>query len=390
MMKRLIIPFFALLVAGCASNEPTSPMPDEELSVSLHQQGGDDDDDDERGGSGVVYTQSNATGGNSILVFERASDGSLDPAGSVAAGGSGTGSGLGSQGAVILSRDSRYLFAVNAGSNQVSSFKVKDDGKLELVDVDGSGGSMPISVTAHGRLLYVLNAGGAGNITGFRIGHDGELTPIANSTRPLSSPASGPAQVGFSPDGGLLIVAEKNTNVLSAYRVQRDGRAIGPIVNASNGVTPFGFAFDRRGHLLVSEAFGGAPDASATSSYAVRRNGTLRVISGSVPTTETAACWLVITRNGKYAYVTNTGSASVTGYRIGNNGSLTVLDADGKTGNTGSSPIDAALSRGSRFLYTLDANSQTITGFRVNANGSLGSIGQTSGIPAGAAGLAAR
>ncbi len=44
---------------------------------------------------GAVYTMSNATTGNRILVFERATNGSLKPSGSVATGGSGTGAGLG-------------------------------------------------------------------------------------------------------------------------------------------------------------------------------------------------------------------------------------------------------------------------------------------------------
>jgi 6-phosphogluconolactonase len=387
-MKRTFL-LLAALALGACEPEPTAPATDADLLPTLRQQGEDDGDDDDGHRGGVVYALSNATTGNAVLVFARGADGSLAPAGSFATGGLGTGGGLGSQGALILSAGGRYLFAVNAGSNQVSSFRVHD-GQLKLVSVVPAGGARPISVTAYDGLLYVLNAGGAGNITGFRIGHRGELTPISNSTRPLSSAASDPAQVEFSPDGRLLIVAEKMTNVLSAYRVQRDGRAIGPIVNASNGMTPFGFAFDRRGHLLVSEAFGGAPDASATSSYDVRRDGTLRVISGSVATTETAACWLVVTRNGRFAYVTNTGSASVSGYRVGRDGSLTLLDADGKTGTTGASPIDAAFSRGSRYLYTLDASSHTITGFRVRSNGSLESLGQTGGLPAGAAGLAAR
>jgi 6-phosphogluconolactonase len=386
-MKRISL-LLAALALGACEREPMAPAADSDLLPTLHEQGDDDDDDSGHGG-GVVYTLSNAASGNAVLVFARAADGSLTPAGSFATGGLGTGSGLGSQGALILARRGELLFAVNAGRNTVSSFRV-DNGRLNLVSTVSSGGAMPISVTAYDRLLYVVNAGGAGNITGFRIGHRGELTPIPNSTRPLSSAAAGPAQVEFSPGGRLLIVAEKMTNVLSAYRVQRDGRASGPIVNPSNGATPFGFAFDRRGHLLVSEAFGGAPDASATSSYDVRRDGTLRVISGSVGTTETAACWLVVTRDGRFAYVTNTGSASVSGYRVGRDGSLTLLDADGKTGTTGGSPIDAALSGGSRYLYTLDASSHTITGFRVRSNGSLEPVGQTGGLPASAVGLAAR
>ena len=387
-MKRSLLLFAALALGACERDSSTAPLSASELRPALDQRAGDDDGDgDARGG--VVYTLSNATTGNAALACGRAPDGSLAPAGSFATGGLGTGGGLGSQGAVILARDGELLFAVNAGSNEISSFKIYN-GQLKLVSVVPSSGTMPTSVTAYGRLLYVLNAGGTGNISGFRVGDDGALTPLVGSTRPLSSGGSAPAQVEFSPDGNLLVVAERATNVLSTYRVRPNGRAEGPVVNASNGTTPFGFAFDRRGHLLVSEAFGGAPDASAASSYDVRRDGTLRVISGSVGTTETAACWLVVTHDGLFAYVTNTGSASVSGYRVGRDGSLTLLDADGKTGTTGASPIDAALSRGSRYLYTLDVSSRMITGFRVRGDGSLESLGQTGGLPAGAAGLAAR
>lgn len=387
-MKRMLLLFGALAFVACDRGTPTAPATPSDLTPLLDQRDADSDDAGaERGG--VVYTLSNASSGNAVLAFARAADGSLAPAGSFATGGSGTGGGLDSQGAVILSRGGRFLFAVNAGSNQVSSFRVTASG-LQLASVVASGGTMPTSVTVRGRVLYVLNAGGTGNITGFRVRHDGELTPIPGSTRPLSTSTSAPAQVEFTPDGRWLVVAERATNTLSTYRVDREGRASGPIVNASSGVTPFGFAFDRRGHLIVSEAFGGAADASATSSYRVRRDGRLSVISPSVRTTETAACWTVVTRNGKFAYVTNTGSASVSGYRVGHDGSLTLLDGDGKTGTTGASPIDAALDRASRFLYTLDASGRTISGFRVKADGALVPLARTPGLPAGAAGLAAR
>ncbi|MBV9788192.1 MAG: beta-propeller fold lactonase family protein, partial [Chloroflexi bacterium] len=133
-------------------------------------------------------------------------------------------------------------------------------------------------------------------------------------------------------------------------------------------------------------------DQSATSSYSLDRNGQLSVISASVPTTETAACWLVITDDGRYAYTTNTGSSSVSGYKVGADGSLTLLDMGGVTASTGtgSSPIDAALSKNSRFLYVLSRGTNTISGFAVADNGSLMPIGTVSGLPASVVGLAAR
>ena len=99
-------------------------------------------------------------------------------------------------------------------------------------------------------------------------------------------------------------MTEKNTNLIDTYDVDLDtGLASGPNPQASAGATPFGFAFDRRGHLIVSEAFGGAADASAVSSYAVA-DGIIDPISPSVATSETAACWIVVTKNGRFAYTT--------------------------------------------------------------------------------------
>ena len=175
-------------------------------------------------------------------------------------------------------------------------------------------------------------------------------------------------------------MTEKATNMIVTYEVRR-GFASGPNAQPSAGQTPFGFGFDRRGLLIVSEAFGGAPDASAVSSYSLSGDGTIAPISASVKTTETAACWIVVTKNGRYTYTTNTGSNSITGYRIGSDGSLAILDADGKTADTGATPIDMALTKSSRLLYALAGGGPEINGFVVNDDGSLDPIGTVGGLP---------
>jgi 6-phosphogluconolactonase (cycloisomerase 2 family) len=335
----------------------------------------------------AVYSLTNDPAGNAVKVFDRSADGSLSPAGEFATGGTGSGTGLGNQGALVL--DGRRLFAVNAGSDSISSFRVSRYG-LELIDTDPSGGDQPISLTVHDGLLYVLNAGGAGDITGHTISRQGALSPLVGSTRPLSGAGTGPAQVSFDPRGETLVVTEKNTNLIDTYVVDANtGLASGPSSQASVGTTPFGFAFDRRGHLIVSEAFGGAPDQSAVSSYAVE-NGLIDAISPSVGTTETAACWIVVTENGRFAYTTNTGSGSISGYRVRHDGALALLDADGQTGLTGPSPTDMATTGNSRFLYSLNSGDGTISAFRVNRDGGLAPIGGASGLPSAATGLAAR
>jgi 6-phosphogluconolactonase len=343
--------------------------------------------------AGAVYAMSNAAGGNEILAFDRAADGSLSAAGNFSTGGLGTGGGLGSQGSLVQSRNGRWLFAANAGSNEVSIFRIHPNG-LQLTDKVASGGELPISLTAHDKLLYVLNAGGSGNITGYTIGAGGLLSPLPGSTRNLSNggvgAAPGPAQVSFSPNGQLLVVTEKATNQILTYNVNADGLPSDPVAHLSAGETPFGFDFSRRNYLIVSEAFGGAADASVVSSYALD-GGDIQVISPAVATTETAACWVVVTKNGKFAYVTNTGSGTVSGYRVRPDGSLHLLDPDGVTGITGpgSSPIDAAQSRDSRLLYVLNGGTHTVAIFEVGAGGSLTHLGEVS-VPAGSVGIAAQ
>ncbi len=342
--------------------------------------------------SDPVYVMNNAADGNAVLVFERADDGTLTEVDAYPTGGLGTGGGLGSQGALVLGDFKQLLFAVNAGSNEVSVFAVRGN-KLTLVDTVPSGGERPISLTAHGRVVYVLNAGGSGNITGFLIGRGGHLWPIPHSTRTLSNDgvgdAPGPAQISFTPNGRQLVVTEKATNQILTYHRTHFALFSEATINQSVGATPFGFDFTPNGKLIVSEAFGGAADASAVSSYAFNRN-TLQVVNGSVPTNQTAACWVVVTHNGKYAYTTNAGSGSVSGYTVAPDGSLALLDADGRTGDTGagSGPIDAIISRDGRNLYILNSGTHTVTTFQLESDGSLINLGDVS-VPAGSVGIAA-
>ncbi|MBA3341731.1 MAG: beta-propeller fold lactonase family protein [Gemmatimonadaceae bacterium] len=368
----------ALVLAGCGRQDAASPLgPEVSLSASksVAQQG-------------MVLTMSNAASGNSVHVFYRSSDGSLSAGPVYPTGGTGSGGGLGSQGALFYG--GRFIFVVNAGSNDISTFAVRRDG-LEFVGVTPSGGVRPVSVTVRGDLLYVLNGGGTNNIAGFSVDADGNLTPLAGSVRGLSAGTTAPAQVEFSPSGRVLVVTEKATNKISTYLVDGGGLTTGPIVNSSVGATPFGFAFDRRGLLIVSEAFGGAPDASAASSYILQNNGLLSVRSASVPTTETAACWFVVTNSGRFAYTTNTGSGSISGYRVSHDGTLTLIAADGLTGVTGpgSAPTDLALSRNSRYLFVLNSGNGTIGSFSVRADGSLTPLSSIGGLPLSAVGMAA-
>ncbi len=333
---------------------------------------------------GKVFTSTNATGGNELLVFSRDRGGDLALVERVATSGQGTGAALGSQGAVTLSSDGRYAFVVNAASNTVSTFSLRHNG-IALSSVIDSGGLTPISVTENDGVVYVLNAGGAGNVAGFRNAY-GQLRPISNSARGLSAAGgTGPAQVGFSTDGDVLVVTEKTTNQITSYPVRRDGTLGAVVITPSSGATPFGFAFDRRDHLLVSEAPG-----SATSSYRFHDGSAQPVlVSASVPDTQGAACWVAVTPNGRYAFAANAASSTVSSYRISRSGQLALVNAVAGSTGPNAGALDLAVSPDGRRLFALAPRSLQVVSFRVEYDGSLSNLGVAGGLPAGSAGLAA-
>ena len=336
----------------------------------------------------TVYTQTNDPAGNRIQVLEASPGGALTPTRSFPTGGQGSGSGLGSQGAVVIAH--RWLLAVNAGSDELSLFRLRRRG-LALSDVVPSGGDQPISVTSDGRRVYVLNAGDQAGVAGFDISGDGRLVPIVGSTQPLSAPGAGPAQIERSPDGRTLVVTEKNTNRIGTYPVAEDGTVGTPTFTALRGrdavrvrlrrarppvrVRGLRRPAGRERGLVVRPARGWRrrPDQPG------RRDPSDGRLLGRV------------TKDGRFAYATNTGSDSVTGYRIAKDGAIALLDGDGVTATTGDGPTDMVLDRTGRVLYVLNGAEGSISAFTVGKGGELGAIGTVTGLPAGAvAGLAAR
>jgi 6-phosphogluconolactonase len=349
--------------------------------------------------AGAVYVLTNQTT-NTVAVLRRDAKGRLSSAAEFPTGGAGnptpqppdpTTDPLASQGALIMGPGNQYLYAVNAGSNQISVLKINKN-SVDVVDVVASGGIRPISLALHDDLLYVLNEGGSPNITGFTIEDDGTLTPLTGSTQPLiGGVAADPAEIGFSQDGSLLVVTEKAGNRLDTYTIDNDGLPSAPIDNASNGMTPFGFAFNNADTLVVSEAFGGATNQSAASSYIGRNDGTLQMISGSVPNSQTASCWVVVPNNGKTAFVSNTGSGTISSYNISPiDGSLTLLNASAADTGMGSAPIDMTLSVNSQYLYVLLGGSRSVAAFHIENNGDLTMVETAGGLPLGAQGIVAK
>jgi 6-phosphogluconolactonase (cycloisomerase 2 family) len=352
-------------------------------------------DGGDHGRERAVFVQTNELDGNKIVVFQRHGDGRLTEENTYETGGNGgnvapgtASDRLGSQGSLAYDERHRLLFAVNAGSDSVSVFRVNGT-RLRLTDIDPSGGDFPASIAVHDDLVYVLNASGTGIVQGFEIRGE-RLRPLSGSARNLglanTDPPNfltSPGQVGFTPDGSKLIVTTKASgSTIDIFSVLRDGTLSETAVeNPSATPVPFAFTFDPRGRLVSGEAA-----MSTVTTYTINPNRTL-ANPHSQSDNQAALCWIVEARG--FFYVSNTGSNNLSGYRIDGSGQPALIGPTGVVATTGAGPIDMATAAGGRFLYAQTGIAGTVEEFRVADDGTLMRLGNVAGLPVGQEGIAA-
>jgi 6-phosphogluconolactonase len=338
--------------------------------------------------TGHVYVNDNSAGSNSIAGFDRHANGTLTPipGSPFATGGAGTGTPVASEGAI--QRAGRYLLAVDPGSNQLSVLRIHGGGNLTAVGSPvWSHGDQPVSITVHNRLVYVANAGDGGvNYTGFRLSSSGRLTHLGGSTVALPD-GSQPGQVLFNATGTKVAGTRVGTSLIDSFAVRPNGRleAAPGSPYTAQGPGPFGSEFrpTKPWQLFVSNAHGGSGNGTV-SAYRVAADGTLSSVGGSpFPDQQTAPCWVEITHNGRILFAVNTGTPSISSYRIGAGGALHLLASTAFNGSTSLAPFDARLSPGGGSLWVVD-NSGAISGFRVHGGHLHEFAGSPTAVPAGA------
>jgi 6-phosphogluconolactonase (cycloisomerase 2 family) len=321
---------------------------------------------------GHVYVNDNTAGENTVAAFDRHADGSLTPipGSPFAAGGAGTGAGIGSQGALQQSADGRDLLAVDAGSGQISVLRIQPDGGLRPVSGGpvSSGGAEPVSIAINGDLVYVANGGaGANNYTGFTLDGGGHLRPLAGSTVVLPE-GSEPGDVLFNPSGTNLVGVRIKTSLIDSFAVGSEGLLTAapesPIV--AQGPGPFGSEFrpTEPNQLFVSNAHGGA-GAGTVSAFDVAADGALSSIGASpFADHQTAPCWVEITKDGRFLFTTNTASGTISRYAIASDGSLELLGST-PFKRAGSGPLDARLAPDGQTLWIVEGGADAVGGFAV-------------------------
>jgi 6-phosphogluconolactonase (cycloisomerase 2 family) len=344
---------------------------------------------------GHVYVNNNTSGRNTVAAFDRHADGSLTAiAGSpFDAGGAGTGAPFGSAGGLQETADGRYLLATDPASNQISVLRIRPNGGLQLVEVEGSNGTTPTSIAVHGSLVYVANGGAGGsNYTGFRLNAGGHLSPIAGSTVALPDSAL-PGHVLISPDGHRLVATRVGPSAgpsfLDAFRIGTDGRLTAAPGSpfAAQRIGPFGSTFSptNGSQLFVSNAHDGA-GAGSVSVYDVAADGGLTAISGSpFADSQTAPCWVAISPDGNALFAINTASGSVSRYTVAGDGTLGLVGSTPFTSPNGLRPFDAAVSPDGAFLYVVDAGVAKVSAFTVDGTTINEIAGSPIAIPGGGA-----
>ena len=342
---------------------------------------------------GHVYVNDNTAGTNTIAAFDRHSDGTLTPlrGSPFTAGGAGTGTGIGSQGALQITDDGKYLLAVDAGSNQISSLRIDSDGELSPVGGGpvSSGGSKPVSIAVHGNLVYAANAGdGGSDYTGFTLNPGGHLRPLAGSTVPLPD-GSSPGDVLFNGDGTRLVGTRVGTSLIDSFTVGADGRLTAAPASpfAAQGLGPFGSEFRPTDptQLFVSNAHNVGAGTGTISAFSDAADGTLTSIDSSpFPDFQTAPCWVEISHDGQVLFTVNTASNSISRYAIAAGGSLSLL---------GSTPLssahagaeDARLGPNGQTLWVVDTGARAITAFAVDGGNLTELPSSPTALPAGSA-----
>eukprot|EP00591_Stephanopyxis_turris_P008325 CAMPEP_0195508378 /NCGR_PEP_ID=MMETSP0794_2-20130614/1593_1 /TAXON_ID=515487 /ORGANISM="Stephanopyxis turris, Strain CCMP 815" /LENGTH=450 /DNA_ID=CAMNT_0040635321 /DNA_START=145 /DNA_END=1497 /DNA_ORIENTATION=- len=338
--------------------------------------------------SSAVFTMTNAPTGNGIIMFTRDEETgilTLAPASPFDTGGVGgdaaldpnTNDPLASQGPLIVSGS--CLLAANAGSNTVSTFQILSD-RIELVSIVGSGGEIPVSIASNGSgLVYVLNAGLAGSISGFNLDQETcamssiddstvslKLTPLADEMVP-DTPffVSSPVQIEFTPSGAQLIVVIKGIRgnpfvggTINRYAVDGEsGLVSNPNVHeiGADALIPFGFDFDGAGNLLLVDVFGTGPfgdlEASESTliSFDVESTNTTRGARVGLGTN--IGCWVQYNSVDGCVFTANTGPNSISSVQV-QNGNLTLIES---VAANVIAPLEPRFSPDGRFMYTFSS-----------------------------------
>lgn len=275
--------------------------------------------------------------------------------------------------AIAVSANGSFAYVANSQTNNVTAFRVGTNGALSFGD-STSGNPNPVSagttpqalaISKDSKFLYVANSG-SDDVTVFKIGTAGALTLVPQAegrSKPAGAGASSPIGLAITPNGQFLYVATSNSNMVTAFQVDSSGvltlvpaagASTNPISSGGTGLTAL--AMSPNGQFLF--VTNGA--SNNVTMFRVEPSGLLTLIppttSNPISTGGTTPNGLAVGADGARLYVAN-GSGTISVFAIESTGFLTLVPASGAGQNpvpppaSGHTPVALALSPDGRFLY---------------------------------------
>jgi hypothetical protein len=311
-------------------------------------------------GRTLVVTMTNDPDANQVKVYDAQSHVLLQ---TLSAHGRG---GVGGNARGIKQNDGILVAVVNNGSNSVALFR--RDGDVLKFDRTVSTTSAPVSVDFGNEHLYVA---GATTVDSFVL-HQNSVVSLDGTTDLTlagggAPPAGSTAQVGAISERQLLVTLKTDpdpgtVDVIALDRGRVTGSAPTAVSAPDGSLAPFGFATYPDGTALITLAHSNQDglfrDASFTSIIAAR---------------QTASCWM--TRAGKYVFVANTGSRTIS--RLVGTGNNVFIDGLVAAQIPTGSPADIDADSGVLGVIDHGAGQSHLSVFTYNRFGELAATGTT-------------
>lgn len=288
--------------------------------------------------------------------------------------------------------DPSYL-AIHPDRGTLYAVDERDDGAVTAVRLSdrkvlgsrSTGGAAPCHLSVHPGGRWLLSANyGSGSVAVHPIDASGALGERTDLVR-HTSPPPGPGQEGphahqfvTSPDGGHVLAVDLGTDTVYTYRLDERAGTLTEVARARTrpGAGPRHLTFHPGGRYayLANEA----DNTVAVCSY---DKATGRVTVGEAQSTGTGSgtsypAQILVTADGRHAYLANRGHNSLTRYAVEADGArLRLLDTVPVGGDF---PRQIAFSPEGTLLFAANQKSSTVTVFHVDeANGELRRAGES-------------
>ncbi len=296
---------------------------------------------------------------------------------------------------LALAPDFKTLYSIHAkdfgGKNpeEVAAYQIVDrQGTLKLLNRQSTHGTAACSldVDQTGKTVLVANYS-TGDIASFPVDADGSLKPSASFLRHQGSSVNTARQreahahcILMSPDNRFALVADLGTDQVLVYKLDHVTSKLTPhdppFVKSPAGAGPRHLVFAPNGkRVYVINELLNSVSAYDYDTAAARLTEFQTISTLPADFTGTSYCAdLRITPNGKFLYGTNRGHDSLAGYRLGDDGRLTLIEI---VPSLGQGPQNLLISPDGRYLLCANMPGNNLATFRIDPEtGKLTPLGE--------------